>query len=377
MKEITILGSTGSIGTQALSVIRAMPGRFRVSALSSNRNTDLLRRQIKQFSPDAVAVMDPGKADELASQTDIPVYSGIDGLRKIALTGDTVLNSLVGSVGILPTLDAIRSGRDIALANKETLVSAGEIVMKEAKRNNAAILPIDSEHSAILQCLNGEDRNSLRRIILTCSGGPFRKLSKDEIARVTLKDALAHPTWNMGGKITVDSATLMNKGFEVIEARWLYGIGYDRISVVVHPQSIVHSMVEFCDGSTMAQMGVPSMKIPIQYALTYPQRYESPELPRLELRGSLEFEEPDAERFPCLSYAYRAGRTGGTMPAVMNAANEVAVASFLSEKISFTDIASAIKSVMDRHRAVRKPGLEEIMEADRKARNETRRLLEK
>ena len=379
MKNLAILGSTGSIGTQTLEIVRQLPDEFKVVGLTSNKNHELLLKQIKEFKPKAVAIMDKSKADDLLNFSSCQVYSGIEGLNKIACLSeaDTVVNSLVGSVGIEPTYNAIRLKKNIALANKETLVAAGSVIMEEVKKNDVSLMPIDSEHSAIFQCLNGEEIKNVNKITITCSGGPFRKYTSKQLENASLNDALNHPTWSMGSKITVDSATLMNKGLEVIEAHWLYGIGYENIKVVIHPQSIVHSLVEFHDKSVIAQLGMPDMKIPIQYALTYPKRLQGM-APSLDLAktSTLDFSEPDFEKFPCLQYAYEAGKTGGTLPAVMNAANEVAVNSFLNNKIRFLDIQRLIKKMMDEHNSIRNPSLKEILENDRKAREETKNLIE-
>ena len=379
MKNLAILGSTGSIGTQTLEIVRQLPDEFKVVGLTSNKNHELLLKQIKEFKPKAVAIMDKSKADDLLNFSSCQVYSGIEGLNKIACLSeaDTVVNSLVGSVGIEPTYNAIRLKKNIALANKETLVAAGSVIMEEVKKNDVSLMPIDSEHSAIFQCLNGEEIKNVNKITITCSGGPFRKYTSKQLENASLNDALNHPTWSMGSKITVDSATLMNKGLEVIEAHWLYGIGYENIKVVIHPQSIVHSLVEFHDKSVIAQLGMPDMKIPIQYALTYPKRLQGM-APSLDLAktSTLDFSEPDFEKFPCLQYAYEAGKTGGTLPAVMNAANEVAVNSFLNNKIRFLDIQRLIKKMMDEHNSIKNPSLKEILENDRKAREETKNLIE-
>src|SRR3989344_4102559 len=379
MKHLSILGSTGSIGTQTLEIARQFPNEFKVVGLSSNKNSDLLLKQIKEFRPKAVAIMDKSKVDDLLNFSSCQVYSGIEGLNKIAALqeADTVVNALVGSVGIEPTYNAIKSKKNIALANKEALVAAGSVIMEEVKKNKVTLMPIDSEHSAIFQCLNGENTKEIEKITLTCSGGPFRNFSAEQLRNATRKDALNHPTWNMGNKITIDSATLMNKGFEVIEAHWLYGIPYDKIDIIIHPQSIIHSLVEFHDKSVIAQLGMPDMKIPIQYALTYPKRLQGM-APSLDLAktSTLDFSEPDFEKFPCLQYAYEAGKTGGTLPAVMNAANEVAVNSFLNNKIRFLDIQRLIKKMMDEHNSIKNPSLKEILENDRKAREETKNLIE-
>ncbi len=375
MKNLSILGSTGSIGTQTLELVKEHPEDFKVEALSCNSNIDLLKKQIEEFKPKLVAVYDGEKADELACQVNIEVMKGMPGLLSIVKLHDvdTVVNSLVGSIGVLPTVEAIRYFKNVALANKETLVTAGAIVMKEVKKMNVKLMPIDSEHSAIWQCLNGEDINTVNKIMITCSGGAFKHKTPDELQTVIAKDALKHPTWNMGAKITIDCATLMNKGFEVIEAHWLYGLGYEKIDVVLHPESVIHSLVEFCDHSVIAQLGVPSMKIPIQYALSYPKRFKNLNLPKLDLikLGQLNFKEPNFEMFPCLKYAYDAGKIGGTMPAVMNASNEIAVQYFLENQIKFLDIPRLIKEAMDAHTVIKEPGLDEIMDIDRKVKEET------
>ena len=373
MKSLSILGSTGSIGTQTLEIVRKFPNEFKIAGLTTNKNTELLKKQIKEFKPEAVAVMDEEKADLL--KADVLVYKGMDGLIKIAKLEetDTVVNSLVGSIGVLPTVRAIENSKNIALANKETLVTAGSIVMEKVNQHNINLMPIDSEHSAIWQCLNGEDRKTINKVTITCSGGAFKNKTKEELENVTAADALKHPTWDMGAKITIDCATLMNKGFEVIEAHWLYNLDYDKIDVVLHPESIVHSLVEFSDHSTIAQLGMPSMKIPIQYALTYPNRMKNLELPRLDLIkiNQLNFKKINNGLFPCLNYAYDAGRVGGSLPAVMNAANEIAVYAFLDNKIKFLDIARLVKKKMDEHKVIKTPELDEILEVDKKIKKET------
>jgi 1-deoxy-D-xylulose-5-phosphate reductoisomerase len=361
MKKLSILGSTGSIGTQTLDVVRQHPNDFKVvgiSAYGSERDVELLVEQIKEFKPKAVAVYKEeavSKIKDIARENNCSVYHGQDSLVKIATMeeADTLVTAVVGSVGLVPTLEAIKAKKNIALANKETLVCAGSIVMREVKRHGVSLMPIDSEHSAIFQSLQGNRRQDLRRIILTCSGGPFREWTKDQIDQADREQALKHPTWNMGGKITVDSATLMNKGLEVIEAHWLYDVPYDQISVVVHPQSIIHSMVEYIDGSIIAQLGVHDMRLPIQYALSYPTRLTSGSYAFLDLvkTHQLTFYEPDLVRFPSLAYAYEAGRLGGTMPTVMNAANEVAVMEyFLKGLIKVGDITKVVRHTMDIHK---------------------------
>ncbi|MFH2028895.1 MAG: 1-deoxy-D-xylulose-5-phosphate reductoisomerase [Nanoarchaeota archaeon] len=372
MKNLSILGSTGSIGKQTLDVVRENPDEFKVVALSCNSNVEELKKQIDEFKPEIVSVYDPEKADLIRN---VEVVSGMEGLKKIVKidSADYVVNSLVGSIGVLPTIEAIKNGKTVALANKETLVTAGQIVMDEVRKNKVNLFPIDSEHSAIWQCLNGENTYNVSKIIITCSGGAFKNKTLAELNHVRAADALKHPTWNMGAKITVDSATLMNKGFEVIEAHWLYDMPYDKIDVVIHPESIVHSLVEFNDHSVIAQLGMPSMKIPIQYALSYPNRFKNDQLPKLDLKkvGQLNFREPDFQRFPCLRYAYEAGRSGGSMPPVVNAANEIAVKYFLQDRIRFLDIQRLIKESMDNHKIIKQPGLDEIMDIDRKIKKET------
>ncbi|MBI2659831.1 1-deoxy-D-xylulose-5-phosphate reductoisomerase, partial [Candidatus Woesearchaeota archaeon] len=317
--------------------------------------------------------------DDLLNFSSCQVYSGMEGLNKIAALNeaDTVINALVGSIGIEPTYNAIKAKKNIALANKETLVAAGSVIMEEAKKINVSLMPIDSEHSAIFQCLNGENIKEVNKITITCSGGPFKNYTKEQMKDVSVQEALNHPTWDMGNKITIDSATLMNKGFEIIEAHWLYGIGYEKIKVVIHPQSIIHSLVEFVDSSIIAQLGLPDMKIPIQYALTYPRRFlgssKSLNLAQIE---NLEFGEPDFELFPCLKYACEAGQTGGTLPAVMNAANETAVHAFLGSKIRFLDIPRLIRKMMDGHKLIKNPDLKDILEIDRKTKEETNKMIE-
>ena len=379
MKHLSILGSTGSIGTQTLEVVRQFPDEFKVVGLSSNRNYDLLLKQIKEFKPKAVAIMDKSKVDDLLNFSPCQVYSGIDGINKIAAMNeaDTVVNALVGSIGIEPTYNAIKNKKNIALANKETLVAAGSVIMEEARKNSINLMPIDSEHSAIFQCLNGENIEEANKITITCSGGPFRNHTKEQLQTVSVQDALKHPTWNMGNKITIDSATLMNKGLEVIEAHWLYNLDYEKIKVVIHPQSIIHSLVEFNDKSVIAQLGLPDMKIPIQYALTFPKRFPSGSKPLdLAEMGKLEFKEPDFGMFPCLKYAYEAGTIGGTLPAAMNAANETAVHSFLGNKIRFIDIQRLVRKMMDGHSMVKNPSLKEILEADWKTKEMAGRIIE-
>ncbi|HEY8346303.1 MAG TPA: 1-deoxy-D-xylulose-5-phosphate reductoisomerase [Symbiobacteriaceae bacterium] len=376
-KGIGILGSTGSIGTQALDVISHFPERFRVVSLAAGRRVDLLARQIRQFQPEVVSVADEEAAVRLkrllaeeppAGRTP-EILWGPEGLDAVAIHPDVQLlvTAVVGAMGIRPTLAAIRSGKEIALANKETLVAAGELVMGEARRRGTRILPVDSEHSAIFQCLVGEDRRRVRRILLTASGGPFR--GRKDLSGITPEQALKHPNWVMGAKVTVDSATLMNKALEMIEARWLFDLPIDQVEVLIHPQSIVHSAVEFVDGSIVAQLGPTDMRLPIQYALTYPERVEGFLRP-LDLTqvGTLTFEPPDTVTFPSLNFAREAATMGGTMPAVMNAANEVAVQRFLAGEIPFPAIFAVVRAVMERHQPGPATDLETILDADRWAR---------
>lgn len=370
-KVISILGSTGSVGTQTLEVVLSM-GNISVKGLTTNVNIDLLEEQIKIFKPDKVAVMNKDKALELQERLqnkaiDIEVLWGIEGLTAIATLPevDTVVTSVVGMIGLIPTIKAIESGKDIALANKETLVTAGQLVMEKAKAHKVAIYPVDSEHSAVFQCLRGNEDEKIHRVILTASGGPFRLKTAKALEAVTVAEALNHPNWDMGQKISIDSATMMNKGLEVIEAKWLFGLEANQIDVIVHPQSIIHSMVEFEDATIMAQLGSPDMKGPIQYALSYPKRQAS-EIERLDFTRyrSLTFEAPDNIKFPCLKYAYEAMEIGGSMPAVLNAANEVAVEAFLKEKISFIEIPKMIHAAMEAHICINKPSLDQVLGAD-------------
>src|SRR3989344_5453630 len=380
VKAISILGSTGSIGTQTLEVIQKYPSYFKVIGLTANSNSSLLKKQIAKFKRKAVAMMDEKSANQLQKIVKIKVYSGLDGVIKVACLKetDTVINSVVGSIGVVPTMAAIKAKKNIALANKETLVTAGDIVMKEVKKNKVILMPIDSEHSAIFQCLNGENKKKVRRIIITASGGPFKNHTKKQMEKVQLKDALKHPTWSMGAKITIDSATLMNKGFEVIEAHHLYDMPYEKIDVVVHPQSIIPSLVEFEDRSVMAQLGNPNMKIPIQYALSYHERYQTDIiiLNLVEITN-LTFFKPNLESFPCLKYAFYAGKIGGTLPAVVNGANEIAVSYFLQNKIKFLDIAKTIYTMMKKHKLIKNPTLEQILKVDKEVKQKTKLLIEK
>ncbi len=376
-KRVAILGSTGSIGTQALDILSLYPERYEIKALGAYQNIDLMAKQVEKYSPDLVVLIDEEKADELRSRVDskIKVDSGTEALIELAASDniDIVLIAIVGIAGLKPTIAALNAGKTVALANKEVLVAGGEIVTKLADKTGAKIIPVDSEHSAIFQCLQGcRNIDEVNKIYLTASGGPFRGYKRDDLKRVTPEDALKHPNWNMGKKVTIDSATLMNKGLEVIEAKWLFNLSVDQIDVVIHPQSIIHSMVEFVDGAILAQMGTPDMRIPILYAFTYPERYAS-NVKRLNLleMGSLTFEEPDVENFPCLSLAYKAIRIGGTMPAVLNAANEIAVDMFLKEQISFLEIPLVIEKAMKSHQVIENPDIDDILRAD----SETRELL--
>ena len=369
MRKISILGSTGSIGTQTLEVVENLKD-IKVMAITGNSNIKLLEEQARKYQPALVAVMDETNAEALKenlADMDIRVVSGMDGLVEAAIYEgvDTVVTSVVGNVGLKPTFEAICAGKNIALANKETLVSAGQLVMDLAKKHNIKIYPVDSEHSAIFQSLQGNEGNKIERILLTASGGPFRGKKREELLNVTAADALKHPNWSMGAKITIDSATLMNKGLEVMEAKWLFDVDVDQIEVLVHPQSIVHSAVEYEDGAIVAQLGEPDMRVPIQYALTYPKRVKSP-FPRVDFaqRNNLTFDQPDMETFKCLSLAYRALKTGGTLPAVLNGANEVAVARFLKGDIGFLDIPELIEQTMDAYTVKYEYTLEDLLEAD-------------
>lgn len=369
MRNISILGSTGSIGTQTLEVVENLE-EIRVAAITGNHNIDLLEQQTRKFQPELVAVMDEKNAETLKGRladTNVRIVSGMEGLVEAATyeSVDTVVTSVVGNVGLKPTFEAIRAGKNIALANKETLVSAGQLVMDLAKKHNSAIYPVDSEHSAVFQSLQGNVGNKIERILLTASGGPFRGKKREDLLHITAADALKHPNWAMGKKITIDSATLMNKGLEVMEAKWLFGVETEQIEVLIHPQSIIHSAVEYEDGAIVAQLGEPDMRVPIQYALTYPKRVKNP-FPRVDFtkRSNLTFETPDLETFPCLSFAYRALQTGGTLPAVLNGANEIAVARFLAGDISFLEIPALIERTMDAYTVKYEYTLEDLLEAD-------------
>jgi 1-deoxy-D-xylulose-5-phosphate reductoisomerase len=376
MKNVVLLGSTGSIGTSTVKVANDLADQLRLIGLAAGNNTELLLEQTHRHRPQAISITDPAKAKELrdALGTAPEVYSGSEGLLKLATlpAADIVLIAIVGTAGLQPALAAIRAGKDIAVASKEILVMAGEIVMKEARRKKVRVLAVDSEHSAIFQCLDGKPSKSVRRLWLTASGGPFRSMPKDQFPGITLEHALKHPSWVMGRKITIDSATMFNKGLEMIEARWLFDVEMDRVSVVVHPQSIVHSMVEFVDGSMIAQLSTPDMCLPIQYALTYPDRAPSERVQtNLAKLGTLNFEEPDLERFPALELARTAGEVGSTMPAVLNAANEAAVDAFIAGTINFPEISNRVRRTMDRHKNMpSNPELEQILEADAWARKD-------
>ncbi len=382
MKNLTVLGSTGSIGTNTLSIVGKFPDRYKVQALAAGVNVSLLAEQIDRFKPRLAVVLDERRAAALEhllpDKTDVRILFGAQGYCEAARLeqSDSVVAAMVGSAGLAPTMAAIGARKHVALANKETLVMAGPLVMAAASRNQVSILPIDSEHSAIFQCLNGQKRAQLEKIILTASGGPFLNRPAEQFADITPQDALNHPTWNMGRKISIDSATLMNKGLEVIEARWLFDVPAEKIEVVVHPQSIIHSMVGYRDGSILAQLSLPDMKGAIAYALSFPERLELAQ-PRLDFAtvGALTFKKPDLDKFPCLRLAFEACRRGETLPAVLNAANEVAVEAFLDAKIGFTRIPELIEQVMRTHQLVAKPDLNAINAADQWARDQTRRLI--
>ena len=384
MKSITLLGSTGSIGTQTLEILTHHPDQFRLVGLAARSNVELLAAQIRQFRPEIVALCDAQKLPDLkAAIADLDpqpiLVAGEAGVVEVARYGDAeaVVTGIVGCAGLLPTIAAIEAGKDIALANKETLIAGGPVVNPLIAKHGVKLLPADSEHSAIFQCLQGVPEGGLRRIILTASGGAFRDWSVDKLGEVTVADAIKHPNWSMGRKITVDSATLMNKGLEVIEAHFLFGMDYDDIDIVIHPQSIIHSLIELQDTSVLAQLGWPDMRLPLLYALSWPHRiYTDWEPLDLVKAGTLTFKEPDHDKYPCMQLAYAAGRAGGSMPAVLNAANEQAVALFLEEKIQYLDIARCIEQTCDRHSRDNcpDPGLEDILAADRWAREEVLRI---
>lgn len=369
MKKISILGSTGSVGTQTLEVVRANKD-IKVTALSAGGNIELLERQIREFKPLLAAVWTEEHAALLRTKLgdmSVHVVSGMEGLLEVATEplSELLVTAIVGMIGIRPTIAAIREGKDIALANKETLVTAGHLIIPLAKERDVRILPVDSEHSAIFQSLNGERENPIHQILLTASGGPFRKRTREQMKNIRVEDALKHPNWTMGRKVTIDSSTMVNKGLEVMEAKWLFGVDYSRIKVVIQPQSVIHSMVEFEDGAVMAQLGTPDMKLPIQYAIYYPERRFLPG-ERLDFGklGQITFEEPDFKNFPGLSLAYRAGKTGGTMPTVFNAANELAVRKFLHREISYLSITDMIEAAVERHKTIQNPSVDEILGAE-------------
>ncbi|PXF58119.1 MAG: 1-deoxy-D-xylulose-5-phosphate reductoisomerase [Deltaproteobacteria bacterium] len=373
-RRISLLGSTGSIGTKVLDVVRRSKGQFSVNGLAAGENLELLAEQIRQFRPDVVSVMTAELADQVRSMTglaDTGVLYGKEGYIEVATVDDAdlVISAMVGAAGLIPTLAALEAGKDVALANKESLVTAGSLVTSVAREKGVALIPIDSEHSAIFQCLRGHRKEDVRRLVLTASGGPFKDRNKEELVKVTPEEAVKHPKWSMGTKISVDSATLMNKGLEVIEARWLFDISVDRIDVVVHPQSIIHSMVEFIDGSVLAQMGIPDMRVPIAYALAWPGRLEL-DIPSLNLieSGSLTFEMPDLEKFPCLGLAYDAARRGGTATTALNAANEVAVDAFLQGRMGFTAIQEVVREVIEAFPVEDIRDLDDVLKADALAR---------
>lgn len=370
MKKIAILGSTGSIGTQTLEVVREN-GDLEVLGLAAGNNIKLLEAQIREFHPKVAAVWSEEKAKELRENVkdlDVRIVSGMDGLIEISVIPESeiLVTAIVGMIGIRPTIEAIKAGKNIALANKETLVTAGHIIMPLAKAHNVAILPVDSEHSAIFQSLQGNPRGALHKILLTASGGPFRGRTKEQLKNIQVEDALKHPNWEMGRKITIDSSTLVNKGLEVMEAKWLFDVDFDHIEVVVHPQSIIHSMVEYVDGAIIAELGTPDMKLPIQYALYYPDRRFLPgERVDFATLGQLTFEKPDLETFDGLRLAFEAGRTGGSMPTVYNAANELAVSKFLDRKIKYLEIPEIIETCMANHKNIMNPTVEQILQTEK------------
>ena len=381
MKNVVILGSTGSIGKSALDVIRNLRHKYKVSALSANSQWELLAKQANEFKPESVSLADERWIDSLKnnlSDNSVQIHTGADSVREMVSKDDVdiVISAIVGGAGLPAAVEVVKSGKTLALANKEALVMAGGLVVSMAKENGVSIIPVDSEHSAVLQALRSGHRDEVKKIIITASGGPFYNLPKEKLSKVTKEEALNHPTWKMGQKITIDSATLMNKALEIIEAKWLFGLNSTQIEVIIHPESIVHSLVEFCDGSVIAQMGLPDMKVPIQFALTYPHRengnVESLDLAKL---GSLNFKKPDTDKFPALRLGYEVVEKGGTMGATLNAANEVAVQAFLDRKIKFTDITKTVEHVMKEHNFIKDPTLQDIMNADEYARKETKKCL--
>lgn len=381
MINISLLGATGSIGTQTLDVIKGQPEEFNLIAISVGKNITLALDIIHTFKPEVVSVLSKGDRDWLKERVphSIKVVYGAEGMMEVAVydKSDVLVNAVMGSVGLTPTLAAIRAKKKIAIANKETLVTAGHIVMEEARKHHVDLLPVDSEHSAIFQCLQGESDQAIDRIILTASGGSFRDKTREELVDVTVESALNHPNWSMGAKITIDSATMMNKGLEVIEAHWLFNLPYEHIDVLLHKESIIHSMVEFKDKSIIAQLGTPDMKVPIQYALSYPRRLELPSTKRLNLweTGQLNFSKVDFQRFRCLQFAFEAGKAGGTMPTVLNAANEEAVSLFLKGVISFLQIESFIEKALEWHDIIAQPSLDTIVEIDQETRRYVRSLI--
>lgn len=384
MKNLSILGSTGSIGRNVLEIVSMFPGRFSVKGLAAKNNVELIKQQIETFKPELVSLFDEQSAislrNMLSGSESVEIVYGTSGYCDVASlnSSDTVVSSMVGAAGLIPTIEAIKAGKEIALANKETLVTAGEIVMGLAKENNVRIIPVDSEHSAIFQCLLGQRKKDLQKIIITASGGPFIDRPKDTFGLITPEDALNHPNWDMGKKISIDSATLMNKGLEVIEARHLFDVPVDKIEVIIHTQSIIHSMVEYIDGSVLAQLGIPDMKQAISYALSFPERLPIKQPPPdFTTIGSLAFRKPDVKKFPCLAMAFDACREGGTLPAVLNAANEIAVQGFLAKRLLFPEIPDLLKKILDRHHIDTKPDLNVIIEADRWARQEAENIINK
>ena len=384
MKKITLLGSTGSIGCSTLDVIEKNQDRFQIVALAAGENIHKIKRQIERFKPKLVSVKTKETAlklrEALKTKNRVKILYDVEGMKEVASfpSANIVVSAIAGSAGLIPTLAAIEAGKDIALANKETMVLAGEIVTKKAAKKGINIIPVDSEHSAIFQCLQGNRRENLRKIILTASGGPFLKYTVKQLQKVTLDQTLRHPKWKMGKKITIDSASMMNKGLEIIEAKWLFNVDISAIDVLIHPQSIVHSMVEFIDGALLAQMGVPDMKIPIAYALTYPERMTNDIVPlNLAKEKTLEFYQPDVKKFPCLDIACHACLDGGTAPVVLNASDEIAVEAFMQKMIRFVDIPVIIEKVLNDHKTIKKPSLEDILSSDRWARIKTKSIIER
>ncbi len=385
VRSITLIGSTGSIGTSTCSVARESRGRIRITGLAAHRSWEKMRDQVLEFRPDHVALVDEDAArklrESLPAGIDCEIHSGADSLRHLAALPDTdtAICAVLGAAGIPPVVSAIRAGKDVGLANKEALVAGGAFITHLAREHGVTLIPIDSEHSAIFQCLRGERTEEIHQLVVTASGGPFRQFTPDRLQTVTRAEALDHPNWEMGEKITIDSASLMNKGLEVIEAHWLFGLDYTDIRVLVHPQSIIHSMVEFRDGSVIAQLGIADMRTPIQFAISFPERWEIGYLPRLDLAqiGSLTFEEPDMDRFPCLGLAFKCGKLGDTYPTVLNAANEIAVSRFLADRITFLDIPRVIEGVLETHDSLPASSLEEILEADGWARSEATRIADR